>query len=128
MTLSPFTVCMSDSKREGAVPNARPRQPCNGQGRHQPGWRSILQSHLIRHVNDQGGGDAPCPIVFGELQLGVRRRRKEEGEEEESQVADEEEKEERELGKGSQREEERGSSINSTSGTFCHSRNIIDSF
>ena len=37
-------------------------------------------SHLIRHVNDQGGGDAPCPIVFGELQLGVRRRRKEEGE------------------------------------------------
>ena len=119
---------MSDSKREGAVPNARPRQPCNGQGRHQPGWRSILQSHLIRHVNDQGGGDAPCPIVFGELQLGVRRRRKEEGEEEESQVADEEEKEERELGKGSQREEERGSSINSTSGTFCHSRNIIDSF
>ena len=32
----------------------------------------------------------PCPIVFGELQLGVRRRRKEEGEEEESQVAEEE--------------------------------------
>ena len=123
MTLSPFTVCMSDSKREGAVPNARPRQPCNGQGRHQPGWRSILQSHLIRHVNDQGGGDAPCPIVFGELQLGVRRRRKEEGEEEESQVADEEEvKEEREVAKGSQREEERRSSNNSTSGRFCHSK------
>ena len=76
-------------------------------------------SHLIRHVNDQGGGDAPCPIVFGELQLGVRRRRKEEGEEEESQVADEEEKEEREVGKG---EEERRSSNNSTSGRFCHSK------
>ena len=79
-------------------------------------------SHLIRHIDDQEGGDVPCPIVFGELQLGVRRRRKEEGEEEESQVADEE-KEERELGKGSQREGERRSSINSTSGTFC-----IDSF
>ena len=79
-------------------------------------------SHLIRHVNDQGGGDAPCPIVFGELQLGVRRRRKEEGEEE-SQVADEEEvKEEREVAKGSQREEERRSSNNSTSGRFCHSK------
>ena len=78
-------------------------------------------SHLIRHVNDQGGGDAPCPIVFGELQLGVRRRRKEEGEEE-SQVADEEEKEERELGKGSQREGERRSSNNSTSGRFSHSK------
>ena len=80
-------------------------------------------SHLIRHVNDQGGVDAPCPIVFGELQLGVRRRRKEEGEEEESQVADEEEvKEEREVAKGSQREEERRSSNNSTSGRFCHSK------
>ena len=79
-------------------------------------------SHLIRHVNDQGGGDVPCPIVFGELQLGVRRRRKEEGEEE-SQVADEEEvKEEREVGNGSQREEERRSSNNSTSGRFCHSK------
>ena len=77
-------------------------------------------SHLIRHVNDQGGGDVPCPIVFGELQLGVRRRRKEEGEEEESQVAEEEEKEEREVGKGSQRKEERRSSNNSTSGRFCH--------
>ena len=86
-------------------------------------------SHLIRHVNDQGGGDAPCPIVFGELQLGVRKRRKEEeGEEEESQVADEEEKEEREVGKGSQGEEERRSSNNSMSGIFCHSRNIIESF
>ena len=64
----------------------------------------------------------PCPIVFGELQLGVRRRRKEEGEEEESQVAEEEEKEEREVGKGSQRKEERRSSNNSTSGRFCHSK------
>ena len=79
-------------------------------------------SHLIRHVNDQGGGGVPCPIVFGELQLGVRRRRKEEGEEEESQVAEEEEKEEREVGKGSQRKEERRSSNNSTSGRFCHSK------
>ena len=79
-------------------------------------------SHLIRHIDDQGGGDSPCPIVFGELQLGVRRRRKEEGEEEESQVADEEEKEGREVGKGSQREEERRSSNNSTSGRFCHSK------
>jgi len=70
---------------------------------------------------NQGGGDVPCPIVFGELQLGVRRRRKEEGEEEESQVAEEEEKEEREVGKGSQGEEERRSSNNSTSGTKNYS-------
>ena len=33
-------------------------------------------------------GETSCPILFGEVQLGVRRRRKEEEEEEEGGLAD----------------------------------------
>ena len=60
-------------------------------------------------------GETSCPIVFGEVQLGVRRRRKEE--EEEEGLADKERSEKERRGEERAGEEERSST--NSSGKIC---------